>query len=445
MRRYVAALWLLIGCAAAGGSPQEIDGRTTSPDAIVDVEVRSDLGIDTATEVSVDVPVLEDRPDVTSAEMGFDAGVPDAGVDGGFADVVIDATTAADVATTRTVLRVHYPVGARALSLRGDLAGLSWERGVSLTRVTADVWEWSSDGVARSFEWKPLLDDREWSLGSNYRATPGATLDIYPRFVTRSGRWSRAIPAFRSTVLGNERGVWIYLPPTYDENPAARFPVVYMHDGQNLFNPATAFGGQPWYAQDALNQGAESGAIREAIIVGVENTADRINEYTPTRDTGRMTGGRGELYLRMLVEEVKPLIDRSYRTLPGRGDTVLVGSSLGGLISTWAGVRRGDVFGHIGALSPSTWWDDRMLLREAATLRGLATRPLRVYVDSGDAGDSRDGVADTAMLADVLRAAGYRDGVDLRYVMQPGATHNEVYWARRLPGALGFLLGRRDP
>ena len=86
-----------------------------------------------------------------------------------------------------------------------------------------------------------------------------------------------------------------------------------------------------------------------------------------------------------------------------------------------------------------------LTLREAATLRGLATRPLRIYVDSGDAGDSRDGVADTAMLADVLRAAGYRDGVDLRYVVQPGATHNEVYWAQRLPGALGFLLGRRDP
>ncbi|TAK28017.1 MAG: alpha/beta hydrolase [Myxococcaceae bacterium] len=350
-----------------------------------------------------------------------------------------------DVATRRTTLRVHYPVGARSLSLRGDLAGLSWERGVSLTRVTADVWEWSSDEVARSFEWKPLLDDREWSIGSNYRASPGATLDIYPRFVTRSGRWSRAMSAFHSTVLNNDRGLWLYFPPSYDENPTARFPVVYMHDGQNLFNPATAFGGNPWYAQDALNHGAEIGSIREAILVGIENTPDRIDEYTPSRDAGRMAGGRGALYLRMLIEEVKPLIDRSYRTRPGAADTVLLGSSLGGLISAWAGVHHAQVFGNIGAMSPSTWWDDRMLLREVAMLRGLEARPRRIYVDSGDGGESGDDVANTAMLAEAIRAAGYRDEIDLRYVVQRGAVHNEVYWAQRLPGALAFLLGSRDP
>lgn len=350
-----------------------------------------------------------------------------------------------DVATRRTTLRVHYPVGARSLSLRGDLAGLSWERGVSLTRVTADVWEWSSDQVDRSFEWKPLLEDREWSIGSNYRASPGATLDIYPRFVTRSGRWSRAMSSFHSTVLNNDRGLWLYFPPSYDENPTARFPVVYMHDGQNLFNPATAFGGNPWYAQDALNHGAETGSIREAILVGIENTPDRIDEYTPSRDAERMAGGRGALYLRMLVEEVKPLIDRSYRTRPGAADTVLLGSSLGGLISAWAGVHHAQVFGNIGAMSPSTWWDDRMLLREVAMLRGLEARPRRIYVDSGDGGESGDDVANTAMLAEAIRAAGYRDEVDLRYVVQRGAVHNEVYWAQRLPGALAFLLGSRDP
>lgn len=411
MRRLAGALCLLVGCVETGGSVGPLDARAP--------------GI----EAGRDVPTTHDA--WSEGPSRLDA----AGRD----------VTTVDASTVRTTLRVHYPVGARTLSLRGDLAGLSWDRGVSLTRVTGDLWEWSSDGVARPFEWKPLLDDREWSLGSNYRATPGATVDIYPRFVTRSGRWSRAVAAFHSAVLDNARGLWVYLPPAYDENPAARFPVVYMHDGQNLFNPATAFGGQPWYAQDALNQGADSGAIREAIVVGVENTADRIGEYTPTRDAGRMQGGRGDLYLRMLVEEVKPLVDRTYRTLPGRADTALVGSSLGGLISAYAGVRRGDVFGLIGALSPSTWWDGRMLLREAAALRGLPARPLRIYLDSGDSGDSGDGVADTAMLADVVRDAGYRDGVDLRYVVQRGAAHNEVYWAQRLPGALAFLLGPRTP
>ncbi|MDB4930122.1 MAG: esterase family protein [Myxococcaceae bacterium] len=442
MRSIVVALALLCGCASVGGSPQAFDvARSDTDDA---PPATLDVGFDAGFDASPDAPGLDaavdrgapdDRPDVA---LLVDVPTADRAAP-------IDAGGAPDAAAARTTLRVHYPAGARSLSLRGDLASLSWDRGVSLSHLAGDVWEWSSTGVASAFEWKPLLDDRDWSLGPNYRATPGATLDIYPRFVNRSGRWSRAITAFHSTLLANDRGVWIYVPPSYDENPLARYPVVYMHDGQNLFNPATAFGGQPWYAQDAMNQGAESGAIREAIVVGVENTAARIDEYTPTRDATRMAGGRGALYLRMLVEEVKPLIDRTYRTLPGREDTVLVGSSLGGLISAYAGVHQAAVFGHVGAMSPSTWWDGRMILREVATLAASPTRPLRFYVDSGDSGDSNDGVTDTAALVDALRGVGYREGVDLRYVVQRGAAHNELYWSQRLPGALAFLLGRRDP
>lgn len=413
MARFVVVLCLLLGCTGVAGLTATTDARSTQIESVADVRDPSDRG----SEV--------------------DPGARDGGI--------VDSQSFVDVASIRTTLRVHYPVGMRMVSLRGDLAGLSWERGVSISRVTDDLWEWSSDGVARPFEWKPLLDDREWSIGSNYRATPGATMDIYPRFVTRSGRWSRAIATFHSTILKNDRGIWLYLPPAYDENPLARFPVVYMHDGQNLFNPATAFGAQPWYAQNALNDGADSGAIREAIIVGIENSADRINEYTPTRDATRMAGGQGDPYLRLLIEELKPLVDRTYRTLPGPADTVLLGSSLGGLISAYAGVHHAEVFGQVGAMSPSTWWDDRMLLREAALLRSAATRPIRIYVDSGDSGDSSDDVANTAALADVIRGAGYRDGIDFRYLVQPGAIHNELYWAQRLPGALAFLLGRRDP
>ena len=104
-------------------------------------------------------------------------------------------------------------------------------------------------------------------------------------------------------------------------------------------------------------------------------------------------------------------------------------------------IHHAGVFGNIGAMSPSTWWDDRLLLREAAMLRGLSPRPGRIYVDSGDSGDSRDDVDNTAMLAEVVRGAGYRDEADFRYVVQRGAVHNELYWSQRLPGALAFLLG----
>jgi predicted alpha/beta superfamily hydrolase len=155
-----------------------------------------------------------------------------------------------------------------------------------------------------------------------------------------------------------------------------------------------------------------------------------------------MQGGRAAQYLTLLVDELMPEVNRSFRTLTGPAHTALVGSSLGGLVSLWIGLRRADVFGAVGAMSPSTWWDGRMILREVPAARGA--RMLRVWVDSGDSGPSRDGVDDTRRLADALRAAGYRDGESLRHVVQPGAAHNEAAWRSRLPEALRFLLGPRE-
>ena len=181
--------------------------------------------------------------------------------------------------------------------------------------------------------------------------------------------------------------------------------------------------------------------MREAILVGVENTAARIDEYTPTLDTSVGQGGNGDLYLRMLIEELKPKVDAELRTLPGPADTVIIGSSLGGLISSYAGVHHGGVFGCIGAMSPSTWWDNRYIL--TVVPQTSAPRPLRVYVDSGDSGPSNDDVTNTADLAAAYRALGYADGSTLKYVVQAGATHTESAWASRLPGAFEFLLGPR--
>ncbi|MEZ4391212.1 MAG: alpha/beta hydrolase-fold protein [Polyangiales bacterium] len=344
----------------------------------------------------------------------------------------------------RTVLRVRYP-GGRAMSVRGDAPGaLSWTRGVALREAGDGVMEWSSTDVRAPFEWKPLLDDAAWSLGPNYRARPGETTEVWARFTTENGAAQRWRASFSSQILGNSRGIWIYLPPSYAENPARRFPVAYLHDGQNLFDPRASFGGVAWEADDAMNLGAADGTIREAIVVGVENTSARIDEYTPTADAQIMAGGRAGAYLQMLVDELKPEIDREFRTLTGPEHTALLGSSLGGLVSVWIGLRRADVFGAVGAMSPSTWWDGRMILRDVATPRPGATRMRRVWVDSGDSGPSRDGVDDTRALAEALRAAGYRDGETLRYSVQAGASHDERAWRARLPDALRFLLGPRD-
>ncbi len=339
-----------------------------------------------------------------------------------------------------TTIRVHYPTGTRRMFLRGALAPLSWNVGLPMQQLDAETWQYTVAAHTQDLEFKPRLDEQEWSKGPNYLVHPGATVDVYPRFFRDAGEFTRHWASFRSNLLNNSRGVWVYLPPTYLENSTFKAPVVYMHDGQNLFDPQAAFGGNEWQVDETMNRTATDGFVAEAIVVGPENTAARIEEYTPTH-TQQYGGGQGDLYLRFLVEELKPAVDREYRTLPGRENTTVIGSSLGGLISAYAGVQKPEVFGNVGAMSPSTWWDNTWILGSVAGLRPVPLRPLKVYVDSGNAGNSNDDVTNTASLAQAFRDRGYADDVTLKYVVQSGATHSEVYWAQRLPGALHFLLG----
>ncbi|MFO0573619.1 MAG: alpha/beta hydrolase-fold protein [Polyangia bacterium] len=350
------------------------------------------------------------------------------------------------------VLRVHYPRKDALFSriaVRGDAGGLSWGSGRAMTRINETTWQLrlrTSDLTGgRALEWKPLLDDATWSRGANYRALPGQTVDIYPHFVQAGGRYERRYSSFRSTKLGNTRGVWVYLPPSYDENPDPqnRYPVVYMHDGQNLFDPRYAFGGRTWRVAEALDGGIDaldpSLHLPEVVVVGPENTADRIYEYTPTKGTEKdLEGGGGDLYLDFLISELKPVIDRELRTLPDAAHTALAGSSLGGLITAYAGTKHAAVFGRLGIFSPSTWWDGKVII---TMVKASPQRPQRIYVDSGDSGPSGDDSVNTRALADTYRTdLGYRDGVDFLYVLMPGAVHNEDAWAARLPAALRFLL-----
>src|SRR5207302_6278661 len=173
------------------------------------------------------------------------------------------------------------------------------------------------------------------------------------------------------------------LPPAYLENWGQRFPVVYMNDGQNLFDDASSFSGVSWNIAGAMDQGARDASIHQALVVGVDATADRIPEYTPVPDP-QDGGGNAAAYLAFLIDELKPWVDANWRTLPGRESTALVGSSLGGLVSAYAGVARPDVFGLVGALSPSTWWDNDWIVGAVRTQSGL--KPLKAYLDSRDAG-----------------------------------------------------------
>lgn len=350
-----------------------------------------------------------------------------------------------------TSVRVHYTptsavsVPAGQLAIRGSATPLSWDTSIPVVVTMPGLYTWSSPDVKTDLEVKPLLGDT-WSRGPNYHVKAGQTIDIYPHFVAQHGTFAKQYPSFVSTKLPSTRGIWVYLPPTYVENSESRFGVLYMHDAQNLFDPALAFGGNEWKVDETLDAGAEDGSIRETIVVGVENTADRMNELTPTPDaTEGGAGGKADQYLSMIIDEIKPTIDKDLRTIPAREQTGIMGSSLGGLVSAYAGVRRADVFGLVGEMSPSTWWDNTEILGEVSTTPTRPAKPVRVYVDSGDSGaeGSTDDVMNTTELAARYRTVGYVDNKDLLHVVQTGGQHNEIYWAQRLPGALHFLLGAR--
>ncbi len=257
-----------------------------------------------------------------------------------------------------------------------------------------------------------------------------------PERHTRTGLF-RLHPNFVSQHLKPRRSVLVYLPPSYYENPERRYPVLYLHDGQNLFDGNTSFiHGQEWRVDETAERLIRAAKIEPLIIVGIYNTgAERLAEYTPTRDK-RGRGGSGELYCKFLTDELKPFIDRSYRTRTDAANTALGGSSLGGLISLWIGLKRADVFGKLAVLSPSVWWDEKAILK--AISRKL---PLKLWVDIGTTeGDTA--LPDTRLLRDALKEKGWKEGTDLAYHEFEGAGHNEASWAARFGQVLLFLFPR---
>jgi len=232
--------------------------------------------------------------------------------------------------------------------------------------------------------------------------------------------------------LGNHRDLLVCLPPSYGRT-RRQYRVVYMHDGQNLFDPATSFAGA-WRADRVMESLAEDGL--EAIIVGVPNAGPRrIDEYSPFAD-GPRGGGFARDYVFFLTNRVKPAVDEAFRTRPGPGSTGIVGSSMGGLVSLFAYFERPDVFGFAGAMSPALWFGKRAIFE---WVRQQPRRPGRIWLDAGTSEGSFV-VADVERMRDVLVERGYRSGRDLGFMIEEGGRHNEVSWGRRLPSLLRFML-----
>ena len=259
------------------------------------------------------------------------------------------------------------------------------------------------------------------------------------------------IKAFHSEVLSNDRDITVYLPPDYDTNTRRHYPVLYMHDGQNVFDGMTSFiPNKEWRADESAEALIQAKLIEPLIIVGIDNGGmERANEFFPTRAKfdNNTAGGKADLYGKMLLTEVMPLINKTYRTKQGPENTGLCGSSFGGIVTMHLGLMHPEVFGKLGVVSPSVWWDDRVILKE---VDGIKQKPhQKIWLDIGtkeadkDEPENTSTIENATALSDLLVKKGWKPGRDLAFFVDKDAHHNEDAWAHRMPMILLFLFPAR--
>jgi len=238
--------------------------------------------------------------------------------------------------------------------------------------------------------------------------------------------------------LGRERTLRLYLPPSYESAPGRRYPVLYMHDAQNLFDEATSFAGE-WGVDEALDEFARTRGF-EAIVVGIDNgQAERIHELSPWTNP-KYGPAQGEQYMAFVVDTVKPWIDAHYRTLADRGHTAIIGSSMGGLISHYALLRYPQVFGKAAIFSPSYWFTGEVYAQTAAHPWPPGTR---TYFYIGGREDP-EAVPDVDRMVALLRTQGHAPG-DITEHVDPQGQHEERAWRAEFPRAVAWLFDLPAP
>jgi predicted alpha/beta superfamily hydrolase len=245
--------------------------------------------------------------------------------------------------------------------------------------------------------------------------------------------------AFYIPQLNRNRRIWLYLPPDY-QTTAKEYPVLYMHDGQNLFDQTTSFSGE-WKVDESLNNLHAQGDWG-CIVVGIDNGGQfRLDEYSPWINT-QYGGGQGDEYVEFIVNTLKPYIDANYRTLPGRNTTGIAGSSMGGLISMYALAEHQDVFSKAGVFSPAFWFADQESANHVASnpKQGNARVYFLAGADEEDNGNlSNYVVEDMQAVADAMTLAGFDAGEKSFNVISDGK-HSEWFWAREFPDAYEWLF-----
>ncbi len=302
--------------------------------------------------------------------------------------------------------------------------------------------------------WQSVEKDAEGRDIPNREFTVKASEDGLPQLIRVTvERWSSPRHRPSSSVTGKlilheqvasqhlarPRNVSVWLPPGYGESDE-RYPVLYLHDGQNLFDAATAAFGVEWQVDETATRLIEAKEIRPIIVVGIWNTPDRIDEYTLTEDRQLKRGGRGLDYIQFLTSELKLLIDRTYRTLPEQNTTLIGGSSLGALISLHACIEKPDVFGACLAFSPSLGWDDERLLK---TLGAGQEWPSNVQLwlsmgtnEGRDASAQATNLARVGRLRDLLKPSTKPAALPIHVQEFEKGTHDEKSWSLQFGVAL---------
>lgn len=278
------------------------------------------------------------------------------------------------------------------------------------------------------------------NTGGNAASPPGDPCEWPLAESTATSSVSMLRCDFTIPQLDRARRVWIYLPPGYATGDV-RYPVLYMHDGQNVFDAATSYAGE-WGVDEALDSLVEAG-LPGVIVVAVANGEERrLDEYSPWRNERLDAGGEGEEYVDFLVETLKPYIDANYRTLPDRTNTGIAGSSMGGLISLYAVMKAPETFGLAGVFSPAFWFaPDVYELVAGAASPGAGTR---VYMVTGgrEEPDPAVYVEGHERMVGVLGGPALADDVELHAVVRPEGTHSEGFWRREFPAAYRWLFAR---
>ncbi|MHB1048945.1 MAG: alpha/beta hydrolase-fold protein [Bacteroidota bacterium] len=358
------------------------------------------------------------------------------------------------IVTLKVIPQVHARESGTAIYIAGNRPEIgNWSpNAVSLHRLNDSVWSFSgsfTNGTVLQFK----ITNGSWDREAMYDSTsvPRNTVIEVTKDTTvilRPSLWKTQLKKLKpvSAVMGkvvfhrqmtaeglnHRRDVVVWLPPSYETDTSKRYPVLYMHDGQNIFDPSTAFMGYDWRVDEVADSLIAQKAIEEVIIVGIYNTPDRLPEYSDSP--------LGFAYMNFVVNILKPMIDSAYRTMSDRRHTAVMGSSMGALSSLLFVWKRPDVFGAAACLSTSLWYDDERTLKEIRDYSGHK-KDVRIYLDCGDR--EKDLLSGYRRMVDILKKKGYTKGKDLEYHLESKGVHSEHSWAHRVWRPLVFLYGKK--